>query len=53
MVYLVQRGDCDRLSLCRDLDPAYARPLIARRNAGLKLAPFGAKSSQERNHGSR
>src|SRR5690606_8846167 len=24
MVYLIQRGDVDRLSLCRDLDPAYA-----------------------------
>jgi sugar fermentation stimulation protein A len=24
MVFLVQRGDCDRLRLCRDLDPAYA-----------------------------
>jgi sugar fermentation stimulation protein A len=23
MVYLVQRADCDRLKLCRDLDPAY------------------------------
>lgn len=23
MVYLVQRGDCERLRLCRDLDPAY------------------------------
>ena len=24
MVYLIQRGDVDRLRLCRDLDPAYA-----------------------------
>lgn len=24
MVYLIQRGDVDSLSLCRDLDPAYA-----------------------------
>lgn len=23
MVYLVQRGDCERMRLCRDLDPAY------------------------------
>ncbi|MEQ8479023.1 MAG: DNA/RNA nuclease SfsA [Hoeflea sp.] len=25
MVYLIQRGDVDRLKLCRDLDPAYAK----------------------------
>lgn len=24
MVYLIQRGDIDRLKICRDLDPAYA-----------------------------
>lgn len=24
MLYLVQRGDCDRLRVCRDLDPVYA-----------------------------
>lgn len=24
MIYLVQRGDCDRLRICRDFDPAYA-----------------------------
>lgn len=25
MIYLVQRGDCDRLRICRDFDPAYAQ----------------------------
>ena len=25
MIYLVQRGDCDRLRICDDLDPAYGR----------------------------
>lgn len=25
MVYLVQRDDCDRLSVCREFDPAYAK----------------------------
>jgi len=24
MVFVIQRGDCDRLRLCRDLDPVYA-----------------------------
>lgn len=26
MVYLIQRGDCRRFSICRDLDPAYGLP---------------------------
>ena len=25
MIYLVQRGDCERLHICNDLDPAYGR----------------------------
>jgi sugar fermentation stimulation protein A len=25
MIYLVQRGDCDHLRICRDYDPAYAK----------------------------
>jgi sugar fermentation stimulation protein A len=25
MIYLVQRGDCDTLRICRDFDPVYAR----------------------------
>jgi len=36
MVYCVQRGDCDRLALARDLDPAYADAYVAARAAGVE-----------------
>ncbi|HMQ58553.1 MAG TPA: DNA/RNA nuclease SfsA [Rhizobiaceae bacterium] len=36
MVYLVQRGDCARLSLCRDLDPAYCAAFDRARARGVE-----------------
>jgi sugar fermentation stimulation protein A len=35
MLYVVQRGDCDRLAIAADIDPAYASGLRRARNAGL------------------
>jgi sugar fermentation stimulation protein A len=36
MVYLVHRGDCDRLSFASDIDPAYARGVAAACAAGVE-----------------
>lgn len=37
MVYLVQRGDANRFSLAKDLDPAYAAAFKAARSAGVEM----------------
>ena len=36
MVYLVQRGDCDRFRIAGDIDPAYARALVRARERGVE-----------------
>lgn len=36
MVYLIQRSDCDRFSICGDLDPAYATAYMSARAAGVE-----------------
>jgi sugar fermentation stimulation protein A len=36
MVYLVQRGDCDRFRIAADIDPAYARALARARDRGVE-----------------
>jgi sugar fermentation stimulation protein A len=36
MVYLVQRGDCDRFKIAGDIDPAYARALDRARERGVE-----------------
>ncbi|WP_029058771.1 DNA/RNA nuclease SfsA [Stappia stellulata] len=45
MVYLVQRGDCARLSLARDIDPAYAAAFDAARAAGVEAYAIGCSVS--------
>ncbi len=37
MFYLVQRSDCDRFALARDIDPAYGRAFDAAREAGVEI----------------
>ncbi|MTH99428.1 DNA/RNA nuclease SfsA [Roseibium sp. RKSG952] len=41
MVFLVQRPDCDRLSLARDIDPAYAAAFADAKAAGVEAYAIG------------
>ena len=41
MLYLVQRTDCDRVTLARDLDPAYAQAFAQAATAGVEACAFG------------
>lgn len=43
MVYLVQRGDIDRLKLCRDLDPAYAAAFDRAMKRGVEACAIRCK----------
>jgi sugar fermentation stimulation protein A len=46
MVYLVQRGDCDRLKLCRDLDPAYCAAFDRAAAAGVEAFAIRCQITQ-------
>lgn len=46
MVYLVQRGDCDRLKLCRDLDPAYCAAFDRAAAAGVEAFAIRCQISE-------
>ncbi|MEL6957884.1 MAG: DNA/RNA nuclease SfsA [Pseudomonadota bacterium] len=41
LLYLVQRDDCDRVTLARDLDPAYAQAFDTARERGVEVLAFG------------
>ena len=43
MVYLIQRSDIDRLSLCRDLDPAYAAAFDRAMKRGVEACAIRCK----------
>jgi sugar fermentation stimulation protein A len=47
MVYLVQRTDCDRLSLAADLDPAYAAAFAEAARRGVEAVAVGCSISPE------
>ena len=43
MLYLVQRSDCHRFDLARDLDPAYGAAFDRARAAGVEMLCFGTE----------
>ncbi|WP_133489001.1 DNA/RNA nuclease SfsA [Aliiroseovarius marinus] len=45
MLYLVQRTDCDRFDLARDIDPAYGQAFDAARAAGVEVIVLGTSIS--------
>lgn len=47
MLYLVQRTDCDRVTLAGDVDPKYAAAFVAAQAAGVKVLAFDCKISPE------
>lgn len=47
MVYLIQRNDVERLSLCRDLDPAYAQAFDRAMKRGVEACALRCKITSE------
>ena len=45
MVYLVQRGDCDRFRLARDIDPTYGEALDLARDQGVEAICYACRIS--------
>lgn len=45
MLYLVQRTDCDRFALARDIDPTYAESLDSARKRGVEVLAYGCTIS--------
>lgn len=47
MVYVVQRGDCDRFSIAGDIDPVYAAALAHARSAGVEALCYACTVRQD------
>ena len=47
MVYLIQRGDCDSLSICRELDPAYGAAFDRAMKRGVEACAIRCKITPE------
>ncbi len=47
MLYLVQRTDCDRLTLARDIDPAYAAAWLRATRSGVETIAMGCQITPE------
>jgi len=47
MFYLVQRTDCERMTLAGDIDPAYAAAFEAARTAGIEVLCYDTKISPD------
>ena len=45
MLYLVQRTDCDRFALAREIDPKYAETLDMARKRGVEVLVYGCEIS--------
>ncbi len=47
MLYLVQRGDCERVEIAADIDPAYDRALREARERGVEALCYACRVSPE------
>ena len=47
IAFVVQRGDCDRVAIAADLDPAYAKAFAAARRAGVEVLAYGCRVTTE------